>query len=99
MTRDISDSAFLAELKGMQDKDLVAPINEAMDLAHTYLSSLIDETVSAMTYPVLKMQQEEWTRRVGREVETDEREALDGILVDFIRYINLSHTASGRRTS
>jgi hypothetical protein len=99
MTRDTSDSALLGELNGIQDKDLVAPIHEATVLAHTQLSSLIDSTVSAMTYAVLKMQQKERKRRVGHEVEKDEREALDGILVDFIRSVNINSTASGRRTS
>jgi hypothetical protein len=91
MTTDISDSAFLGEL-GIQD-------DQAMVLDHASLSSLIDLTVSAMTHTVLKMQQEEQTKRVEREVEFDERKALAGILVDFIRGINSSSTASGLRTS
>jgi hypothetical protein len=91
MTTDISDSAFLGEL-GIQD-------DQAMVLDHASLSSLIDLTVSAMTHTVLKMQQEEQTKRVEREVEFDERKALAGILVDFIRRINSSSTASGLRTS
>lgn len=95
----ISDSAFLGELKGIQDKDLAAPIHEAMALDHTLLSSLIDSSVSAMTYAVLEMRQKEWKSRVELEVSTEERGALDGMLVEFIRCINLRSTASGRRTS
>jgi hypothetical protein len=97
MTSDTSDSAFLGELKGIQDKDLVDPIREAMVLAHTYLSSLIDATVNTMTYAVLKMQQEESKTRVAHEVEREEREALDGIVLNFIRNINLN--SAGRKTS
>jgi hypothetical protein len=99
MTRNISDSAFLGELKDIQDKDSGAPDHEAVVLARTYLSSLIDSIVNAMTYPMLKMQQEERTRRVRDEVETCKTKALDVILANFIREINLNSTTGGQRTS
>jgi hypothetical protein len=94
---DISDSDFLLDLKGIQDVDLAAPIHEAMLLAQSYLSSLIDSTVGTMTYDVLKMQQEEHKRRVRRQIEAEEKEALDSILIDFIRKVNIKSTA--RKTS
>ena len=97
MTSDISDSDFLCGLKGIQDKDLGSPIHEAMVLAHTYLSSLIDITVNTMTYAVLKMQQDACKIRVSREVETEEKMALDRVLVNFIRDVNLN--SAGRKTS
>jgi hypothetical protein len=97
MTSDTSDSAFLGGLKGIQDKDLVDPIREAMVLAHTYLSSLIDATVNTMTYALLKMQQEESKTRVAHEVERQTRDALDGVVLNFIRNINLN--SAGRKTS
>ena len=97
ITKNITDSEFLRELKDIQDKDLVAAIHEAMALAHSYLSSSIDVTVNKMTHAVLQMQEEECKRRVRREIETEERNALDDIRVKFIRDVNQNF--AGRGTS
>jgi predicted transposase YbfD/YdcC len=97
ITSDITDSDFLRDLKGMQDKDLADPIREAMALAHSNLSSLIDDTVKKMTHAVLHMQLEECKRRVKREIETEERCALNDIRVKFIR--DLNQNSAGRRIS
>jgi hypothetical protein len=86
---DISDSDFLRELEGMQDQGLSTPIHDVMVLVHAYLSSLIDATVNTMTYAVLQMQQEECKKSVRHEIETEEKKALDDILVKFIRDVNL----------
>jgi hypothetical protein len=97
ITSNVSDSDFLRELKGMQDKDLAVPIHEATALAHTHLSSLIGVTVNKMTHQVLQMQQEGCKRRVRHEIETEERRALDRELVNFIRDVN--RNSAGRRSS
>jgi hypothetical protein len=96
-TKNISDSDFLSELKGIQDKDLAGPISEAMTLAHSHLSSLINETVKKMAHAVLHMQQEECKRWLGREIKTEEMTTLDDIRVKFIRDVN--QNSAGRRTS
>jgi hypothetical protein len=97
ITSNISDSEFLRELKVIQDKDLADLIHEAMALAHSSLSSSIDNTVTKMTRAVLQMQQEECKRSVKREIEAEERSALDDIRVGFIRDVN--QQSAGRRTS
>ena len=93
----VSDSKFLLQLKGVDDKDLVTPIQAAVDLACGQLSSSIDSVVKKMTHTVLRMQQEECKRSMQREIEMEERKVLGGILLDFIRVIN--ELSIGRRTS
>jgi hypothetical protein len=97
ITSNISDSEFLRELKVIQDKDLADLIHEAMALAHSSLSSSIDNTVAKMTRAILHMQQEECKRSVKREIEAKERSALDDLRVGFIRDVN--QQSAGRRTS
>ena len=87
-TGRISDSIFLLQLKGVDDKELEAPIKAAADLACIQLSSLIDTTVKKMTHAVLRMQQDECKRLVRVDMETEERKVLDGKLADFIQVIN-----------
>jgi len=93
----ISDSEFLVEMKGIEDKDLEAPIQEAEVLAHTQLSSSINATVNKMTHAVLRMQQEECNKIIQHRIGTEQREVLGSALVNFIRDINKN--AAGRRTS
>lgn len=93
----ISDSNFLLQLKGVHDKELEVPIQTAVDLACSQLSSSIDTTVERMTHAVLQMQQDECNRRTRLEIETETRDLLNGKLADFIQVINkVSH---GRRTT
>ena len=93
----ISDSSFLLQLKGVDDKKLEAPIKEAMDLACIQLSSSIERTVKKMACAVLRMQQDECKRLVRHDIETEERKVLDGKLADFIQAIN--QVFHGRRPS
>lgn len=93
----ISDSDFLYELKRTQEMDLAEPIHEAFALVYSHLSSLIDTTVNKVTHAVLRMQQDERKKIVKREVEQEERMALDRIAATFIRDVNRKST--GRRTS
>jgi hypothetical protein len=93
----ISDSEFLLQLKGVDDKDLEAPIQEVVDLACGQLSSSIDTAVRKMSRAVLRMQQEECTRLMQHKIKTEERKVLDDILVDFIQVIN--KVSAGRRPS
>jgi hypothetical protein len=97
ITSSTSDSSFLLQLKGVDDKDLAVAIQAAVDLACSELASSIDIVVKMMTHAVLRMQQDECERFVRREIETDERKALGGKLVDFIQVINKA--SDGRRTS
>ena len=92
-----SDSNFLLELKGIDDEDLKVPIQEAVALANTQLASLGDATVDKLTHAVLRMQQDECKKNIQHEIETEQRKALGGALVNFIRDVN-EHSV-GRRTS
>jgi len=97
MANGISDADFLLELKGVDDEDLKAPTQEAVDLAHTQLSLSIDAAVKKMTPAVLQMQQDECKKGIQQQVETEQRNALHGALVNFIRDVNKN--SAGRRTS
>ena len=98
MANNISDSDFLLGLKGIEDEeDLKGPIQDVVALATTHLSSLVDPTVKKLTHAVLRMQQDECKRNIQHEVETEQRKALGGALVNFIRDVNKSSV--GRRTS
>ena len=92
-----SDSIFLLQLEGVDDKDLEVAIQAAMDLACSELTSSIDTVVKKMTHAVSRMQQDESKRFVRREIEAEERKVLGGKLVDFIQVINKA--SDGRRTS
>ncbi|KAI9460706.1 hypothetical protein F5148DRAFT_1276740 [Russula earlei] len=93
----VSDPKFLSELKGIDDDDLTGPVQEALVLAHTQLSSSIDKTVKTMTHAMLRAQEEACKISIRREVETKERKALSSALVNFIHDINRS--SFGQRTS
>lgn len=97
ITKNTSDSDFLLQLEGVDDKDLEVPIQAAVDLACSQLSSSIDSTVKRMTHAVLWMQQEECKRLMQREKETEERKVLSRKLADFIQIINKA--SDRRRTS
>jgi hypothetical protein len=96
-TSNVSDSKFLLQLKGVDDKDLEAAIQAAKNLASDQLSSSIDTVVKKMAEEVLRMQQGECKRSLKRESETKERKELGDILVNFIQAIN--RASAGRRTS
>src|SRR6266403_2181877 len=70
------------------DKDLETPMRQAVDLACTQLSSSIDASVEKMIHAVLRMQQDGCKASIQHEIEVEERRALRGTLVKFIRYIN-----------
>ena len=93
----ISDSDFLLGLKGIEDEGLKVPIQDAVALANTQLSSSIDATVKKLTHAVLRMQQDECKRTLQHEVETEQRKVLGGALLSFIRDINKNSV--GRRPS
>lgn len=97
ITNSISDSEFLRQLKHVNDKDLEAAIQVAVDLACTQLSSSIDAAVKKMTHRVLQMQQDECKKSMQREIETEERKEVDVKLADFIHAIN--EVSARRRTS
>lgn len=97
ITSSISDSNFLLQLEGVDDRDLEAAIRVAVDLACSELSSLTDTTVKKMAHAVLRMQEDECKRSMQREIETEERKELGGKLSDFIHAIN--EVSARRRTS
>jgi len=95
IANNISDSDFLLGLKGIEDEDLKDLTQEAIVLANTQLSSLIDATVRKLTHAVLKMQQDGCRRNIQHEIETEQRKALGGALVDFIRDVNKNSVGRG----
>jgi hypothetical protein len=97
ITSSTSDSSFLLQLEGVDDRDLEVAIKAAVDLACSQLSSSIDTAVKKMTHAVLRMQQDECRKLMQREIETEERKVLDGKLAEFIQVIN--KVFDGRRTS
>lgn len=97
MATSVSDRDFLLELTDIDDDDLKPTIQKATVVAHTQLSSSIDSTVNKMTHAVSRMQQEECKKAVQLEIETEQREGLSGVLMDFIRDVNES--SIGRKAS
>ena len=97
ITSGVSDSSFLRQMKGVNDKDLEAAIQVAVDLACSQLSSSIDTAVKKMTHAVLRMQEDECKRSMQREIEMEERKELDAKIADFIHAIN--EVSARRRTS
>ena len=87
-TNSVSDSKFLLELKGVDDKDLEATIQAAVGLACSQLSSSIDKAVKKMTHAVLRMQEDECKRSVQLRIEMEERKEHRRKLADFIHAIN-----------
>lgn len=90
ITSGVKDSKFLAELKGIDDKDLEVPIRRVVDLACTQLSSSIDAAVKKMTHAVLQMQQEECKGSIQREIDAEERNVLHDLFLKLIRDVNES---------
>ena len=88
VANDVSDSKFLLELRGIEDEDLKNPIQEVVALAKMQLSLSVDATVYKLTRAVLRMQQDECNRTIQREIETEQRKVLGGMLVNFVRDIN-----------
>jgi hypothetical protein len=88
ITSDATDSDFLLQLKGIDDKDLETSIRQAVDAACTQLSSSIDSSVKKMTHDVLRMQQDECKAHLQRGKEVAEEKALRGLLMEFIRNVN-----------
>jgi hypothetical protein len=99
ITSGTTDSSFLLQLEGVDQKDLEVAIQEAVDLACSQLSSSIDAAVKKMTHAVLRMQKDECKRLVKFEMETEERKVLGGKLSDFIQVINRVSKSDGRKTS
>jgi len=97
IANDITDSDFLLGLKGIEDEDLKVPIQDVVALANAQLSSSVDATVKKLTHAVLRMQQDECKRNIQHEIDTEQRKALGGALVNFIRDVNKNSV--GRRTS
>jgi len=97
LANNISDSDFLLGLGGIEDEDLKDPIQEAVAIANTQLSSSVNVTVKKLTHAVLRMQQDECKKNIQHEIETRQRNALGGVLVDFIRDVNKNSV--GRRPS
>jgi hypothetical protein len=96
ITSCTSDSNFLLQLKGVDDRDLEAAIQVAVDLACMQLASSIDTAVKKMTYAVLRMQVDECIRSMQREIEMEEQKELGGTLAGFIHAIN--EVSARRRT-
>jgi hypothetical protein len=97
IAKGFSDSDFLLNLKSVHDEDLQPPIQEAMVLAQTQLSSSIDSAVKKMTHAVLQMQQSLCRKIVKAEIEAEERKLLGDALLAFIREINAC--SAGRKKS
>jgi hypothetical protein len=88
MASAVSDPDYLLELKKVNDGDLQSPINEAVALACTQLSTSIDAAVTRMIRAVLQMQQDSCKKVIQLEFEAEERKLLGDVLAAFIREIN-----------
>jgi hypothetical protein len=84
-----SDSQFLLELKGVDNKELLSMIQDIETLVHSLHSSLIDKTVGAMTHTVVAMQQEHRKRAIQDELKNEEMKLRNEALVEFIRELNV----------
>ena len=96
ITSGVTDSDFLLQLEGINDKDLEAPIRRVVDLACTQLLFSIDAAVKNLTLAVLRMQQDECKGSIQRGLEAEQREILRDMLLKFIRDVN--KISAGRKT-
>jgi hypothetical protein len=97
ITSSVSDSSFLLQLEGVDDKNLEATIQGAIDLACSLLLSSIDTAVKKMTHAVLRMQEDECKRSMQHKIEMEEQKELGGKIVDFVHAIN--EVSARHRTS
>ncbi len=84
-----SDSQFLLELKGVDNKELLPMIQDIETLVYSLHSSLIDKTVGAMTHTVVAMQQEHRKRAILDELKNEGMKLRNEVLVEFIRGLNV----------
>jgi len=89
LAAQLSDSQFLLELKGVDNKELLPTIQDIETLVHSLHSSLIDKTVGALTHTVVAMQQEHRKRAIQDELKNEEMKLRNEVLVGFIRGLNV----------
>lgn len=96
----LSDSQFLFQLKGLDDKEVVPKIQNIEILAHSLLSSLIDETVDSMTHEMVVRQQDNCRSAIRDELRIEGMKLQNEVLVEFIRELNeLNAQSAGRQDS
>lgn len=93
----LSDSQFLIELKSLDDKELLARIQDIEDIAHSLLTSLIDKTVESMAHTMAATQQENCRSAIREELGIEEMKLRNEVLVGFIRDLNAQSV--GRKDS
>jgi hypothetical protein len=84
----LSDSHFLSQLKGIDDEELLPIMKDVETIAHSLLSSLIDETVESMTHKMAATQQEHCKSAIQNKFRIEELKLRNELLVEFIRGLN-----------
>ncbi|KAI9453843.1 hypothetical protein BJY52DRAFT_1418099 [Lactarius psammicola] len=93
----LTDSEFLVGMRDIEIEGLQPAIQKAETLAHTSLSSSIDDAVKKMTHAVLHMQRDSCKKEIQKEIQTKEARALSDALVNFIQDLNAK--SAGRKKS
>lgn len=84
----LPDSQFLSQLKSIDDVELLPIMQDVETIAHSLLSSLIDETVESMTHKMAVTQQEHYNRAIQDKFRIEELELRNKLLVEFIQGLN-----------
>lgn len=84
----LPDSQFLSQLKSIDDVELLPIMQDVETIAHSLLSSLIDETVESMTHKMAVTQQEHYNRAIQDKFRIEEVELRNKLLVEFIQGLN-----------
>jgi len=93
----LCDSQFLLQLKSLDDKELLPIIQNIETIAHSLLSSLIDETVESMAHEMAAMQQEHCRSAILDGLRIEYMKLRNKVLVEFIRKLNAQ--SAGRQDS
>lgn len=85
----ISDSDFLLCLDDISEDDetLKKAITDTKNIAQGYLKSTISKLLKKLVYEALRIQQEDCTRQIRREVSSQAERDIDRFRREFIREI------------
>lgn len=84
----LPDSRFLSQLKSIDDKELLSIVQRIEIIAHSQLSSLINETVESMTHEMAAMQKGHFRSAIQDELRIEEMKLQNEARVELIRELN-----------